>query len=164
MTPYILSLVAASIAAAVVELLAPRGQGGRLSAQVRMVAGLFLLVALLVPLKDGLSYLSDLTDGGNIEIPAYEAPDYEATLKASLLSLGSEELSVWVKDILESEFSLSAQNTEVIPVWAEDDELPATLAEVCIVLSGADRLADPHPIETFFSDTLGCPCRVSVAF
>lgn len=164
MKPYILSLVAAALAAAVVELLAPRGEGGRITAQVRMVAGLFLLVALLLPLRDGVAFLSELADGEGPSIPSYDAPDYEATLQAAVLSMGSAELTAWVTSTLAETFSVPPEQVEVVPVWAEGETVPPPLTEVCIVLSGKAALTDPHPIEAFFADVLGCPCRVSVSF
>ena len=63
MNTYILSLLAASLAAAVVELITPKGEGGRLVSHVRMVAGLFLLVALLAPLREGITLLLDAAQG-----------------------------------------------------------------------------------------------------
>ena len=164
MTPYVLSLVAASITAAVVEMLAPRGEGGRIVAQVRMVAGLFLIVALLVPLRDGLTFLSGLAEGEGIVVPSYDIPDYEVTLQASVLAMGSEEVSAWVVSVLEEKFSVSAEYVEVIPVWSDGESIPPPLAELYILLSGKAALTDPHPIEAFFEDALGCSCRVSVAF
>ncbi len=163
MAPYILSLVAASVAAALIELLAPRGEGGRMAAQVRMVAGLFLLVALLNPLRVGLKYLTGLGDSVEMGSPSVEPSDYEATLQASVLTLGSAELGAWVKEILASDFSVPPDRVEVIPVWEDSDTLPPPLSELCIVLSGSAMLTDPHPIEAYFSGVLGCPCRVSIA-
>ncbi len=162
MTPYILSLVAASLVAAVAELLSPKGEGGRISAQVRMVAGLFLLVSLLVPLRDGLTFLSGLADGDEINLPSYDAPDYEATLQASILAMGDAELTAWITSALSCEFSVSSDDAEVILMWEEGDAIPPPLSEVCIVLSKRAILTDPHPIEDYFADALGCPCRVSV--
>ena len=43
MSNYILTLLAASLAACMIELLAPKGDGGRTASYVRMIAGLFLL-------------------------------------------------------------------------------------------------------------------------
>ena len=149
MTPYVLSLVAASITAAVVEMLAPRGEGGRIAAQVRMVAGLFLIVSLLVPLRDGLTFLSDLAEGEGIVVPSYDVPDYEATLQASVLAMGSEEVSVWVVSVLEDKFSVSAEYVEVIPVWSDGESIPPPLAELYILLSGKAALTDPLPISYF---------------
>ena len=170
MASYILSLVAASMAAAIVELLAPRGEGGRIAAQVRMVAGLFLIVALLLPLRDGVAFLADLADGDglDVDIPSYDASAYEATLQVSLLSMGSEELAAWVRNTVAEELSISADLVEVIPVWGESgngsETIPPPLAEVYVVLSGSAVLADPHAIEALVSEALGCPCRVSVSF
>jgi len=61
--PYLLSLLTASLAAAIAELLAPKGEGGRITAHIRMVAGLFLLVALLNPLREGIRLLRDAALG-----------------------------------------------------------------------------------------------------
>ena len=163
MTPYIFSLVAAAMAAAVVELLAPKGEGGRIAAQVRMVAGLFLLVALLLPLRDGVAFLAGLSDGDGLAIPSYDVPGYESTLQASVLSMGSAELAAWITATLETEFSVSPELAEVLPVWGAIEATTPPLAEVYIVLSGKAALTDPHPIESFFADALGCPCRVSVS-
>ncbi len=165
MTPYILSLAAASLAAALVELLAPKGEGGRLAAGIRMVAGLFLLVALLSPLRAGLELLVGLSDGTvdlPVGVPSVEAEDYESTLQASILSLGEAELTAWVGETLRTAFGVSPEEAEVIPVWAESEALPPPLAEVYILLSGTAALEDPHPIEAYFADALGCSCRVSV--
>ena len=63
MKSYILTLLSASLAASVVELLAPNGEGGRLASHIRMIAGLFLLVALLTPLREGIRLLREAADG-----------------------------------------------------------------------------------------------------
>ncbi len=164
MTSYILSLTVASLAAVLVELLAPKGENGRLGAGVRMVAGLFLLVALLTPLRAGVDFLSDLAEGDGVDLPAYDAPDYESTLQASVLSLGHAELTAWVKQTLATEFSISAESAEVVVIFAEADTLTPPPAVVYIVLSGTAMLEDPHPIEAYFEERLSCPCHVSVAF
>ena len=154
------------MAASIVELLAPRGEGGRIAAQVRMVAGLFLIVALLLPLRDGVAFLADLADGDglDVDIPSYDIPTYEATLQASLLSMGSEEVAAWVRDTVAEELSISADLVEVVPVWEESESIPPPLAEVYVALSGSAMLADPRIIEALVSEALGCPCRVSVSF
>ncbi len=162
MTPYILSLLAASVAAAIVELLAPRGEGGRMTAQVRMVAGLFLLVALLHPLRAGIDFLMSLPEQ-SMEMPEQDAAAYESTLKASILSLGNAELTAWVRETLETSFGIAPEQAEIVPVWDEGEALSPPLVELCIVLSGRAILEDPHAIESYFADALGCPCRVSVA-
>ncbi len=160
---YILSLTAASIAAVVVELLAPRGEGGRLASSVRMTAGLFLLVALLSPLRAGLELLTGLAEG-SLELPAAETVDYGSTWQGALVAMGERELVAWAVDALYADFSVPPAHAEVIPVFAEDgDALPPPLSELCIVLHGASVLEDPHPIEEYFTAALGVPCRVTVA-
>ncbi len=159
---YILSLAAAALAAALVELLAPKGSGGRLASGVRMTAGIFLLVALITPLRAGLDLLTHLSDG-DLELPAVAVPDYESTFQDALLSLGESELTVHVTEILQSEFDIPPDLVSVVPVWRDSGEVPPPLHELCVVLSGKAMLENPHPIEAYFTDTLGVPCRVSVS-
>ncbi len=163
MTAYILSMLAAALLCAVVELLAPKGEGGRLASGVRMVAGLFLLVALLAPLRAGLDVLSDFV-GQDIDTPAEDAEGYESAWEASILALGHAELTAWVTETLTTEFGIAADCVEVVPVWGESDTVTPPLSEVCIVLSGRAMAEDPAPIEAYFAAALGCPCRVSVTW
>ncbi len=159
---YILSLLAASFAAVVVELLAPRGEGGRLAASVRMCAGLFLLVALLGPLRAGVALLGSLADALP-EFPTHEAPDRESERLAPVVALGEAALVEWVTETLSTEFSLPPDRVEVMCVWAESADGLPPLTELHIVLLGSAMLTDPHPIEAHFADALDIPCRVSVA-
>ncbi len=165
MTPYILSLVAASLAAALCELLAPRGEGGRIAASVRMTAGLFVLVALLSPLRAVVDFFANLSED-SLDIPEAEAPDYESVWQSSLLSLGTAELVAWAESALASELGIDPAHAEVLPVFADapsDAATPPPLLELCIVLDRAAILENPHPIEDYFASALGVPCRVSVA-
>ena len=166
MNAYILTLLSASLAAAVAELLAPKGEGGRLVSHVRMVAGLFLLVALLVPLREGITLLLDAAQGdmaSRVEelIPEAYQPDYEAVFGDSLAAMGEEEVEAWVMATLESRFGVPADLCLVEGVCAYEAEALA-ITEVRIALWGGSALTDPHPIEDYFTQQLGCPCSVTV--
>lgn len=163
---YIFSLLSASLAAAVVELIAPKGEGGRLAAHVRMVAGLFLLAALLTPLREGLDILQAAAEGdlaNRIESGIRNASpeDYEAAFQASLAGLGKTETESWVTETLQTRFSIPRSDCVVEAVCdAENGVL--TLCELRIGLKGGSRLQNPHPIEAYFAETLQCPCFVVV--
>ena len=93
MTAYVLTLLAASLAAAVVELIAPKGEGGRLANHVRMIAGLFLLVTLMNPLREGLAILKAAVEGDlprrmESKLEAATPEDHEAAFEASLAAMG----------------------------------------------------------------------------
>ncbi len=167
MAPYILTLLVASLAAAVVELLAPRGEGGRLAGHVRMIAGLFLLVALLDPLQKGIELLQSAADGELTEdilsaLPDDTPIDYESTFHAGLSAVGARETEAWVSSTLASSFSVPATDAIVAAV-CETVDGGLIITEVRIALSGSSLLTNPHPIETYFEEQLGCPCYVTVS-
>lgn len=175
MQHYIYTLVLTALAAAVIELLAPRGDGGRIAAHVRMVAGLFLLVALLNPLKEGLALLSAVAgDGLTAEdladrLPAYslpdeEAPDYAALLEDTLSSVGAEDAKEWVLTVLDETFGIPPTGCTVsatVTVQSGDNTL-LTVEEVRIALHGPYALENPHPIEDYIAERLMCTCYVTV--
>ncbi len=171
MTNYILSLLIASLAAAVVEMLVPRGDGGRMAAYVRMVAGLFLLVALISPLRAGLDLLASAADGSLSEdilaaLPAGPADpsEHESTLAATLTATTAAEVEAWTRTELSSRFSIPPADATVAATCTyspEDGRL--TLIDLRIALTPAHLLTDPHPIEAYFADALACPCYVTIA-
>ena len=166
MKNYILTLLAASLAAAVVELLSPKGEGDRLVSHIRMIGGLFLLVVLLDPLRTGISLLRDAAAGdlpSRVEslIPSAIETNYDAVFGDSLTNLGEAEVESWAMAILETHFGVSSEDCLVAVDCAyEADTLFAT--ELRIALWGRSALEDPHPIEVYFTEQLGCPCYVTV--
>ena len=168
MNGYILTLLAASLSAAVVELISPRGEGGRIASHVRMIAGLFLLVTLLSPLSEGIALLrsaakGDLTSQISHQLPDGSGGDYEAAFEATLSTVGREETEAWVTSALEAVFGVPPTGGSVQPV-CEAEGGTLTLAEIRISLHGVYAARDPHAIETYITEQLGCPCYVTVAF
>ena len=166
MTAYILPLLSAILAAAVVELLAPKGEGGRLAAQIRMIAGLFLLAALLQPIREGIALLRDaatgqLADRLEAVILDVTPEDYESALGDTLTSVGREEVEAWVGNLLETRFSVPPSGCTVFAACDCTDRT-LCITEVRISLHGQYVLQDPHPIEKAVTEALGCPCYVTV--
>lgn len=168
MSAYILTLLTASLAAAVVELLSPSGEGGRVAAHVRMIAGLFLLVTLLQPLGEGIRMLKSALSGdvaGRVEawLPRPPEGDYRAVLLDSLAALSGEQVEAWVKETLNEVFSIPPEGC-VAEVRCLSEGTEIRLQELRIGLREGYSTRDPHPIEDYFSEQLGCPCYVTVLF
>lgn len=166
MSGSILTLLAASLAACVIELLVPKGDGGRIAAYVRTVAGLFLLVALLDPLRAGLRLVEEAVHGdlvGSMEshLPSDVSADYEEVFSSSLVSVGKGETEDWVTETLDSVFGIPPSDCGVEAIL-EGDGGEMTLREIRIGLKGAHALDDPHPIEDYYTRCFGCPCYVTV--
>ena len=165
MNAYILTLLAASLAAAVAELLAPKGEGGRLSSHVRMIAGLFLLVALLEPLGEGIRLLRNTADGdlaARVEslLEGGAETDYGVVFGDSIAAMGEEEVSSWVTETLNTRFGIPSEGCTV-SVSCSYGEETLTVTDVRICLTGRYVLEDPHPIEAYVTEQLDCPCYVT---
>ena len=165
MKPYVLSLFGASVAAAVVELLAPRGEGGRLASHVRMIAGLYLVVALISPLRDGIALIQNavsgnITDEISDRIPFFDT-DYEGVFCENLSSLGQSETEAYVRSTLESEFGIPACDSRVEALCAMKDGV-LLITEVRISLAASYATYNPHPIERYIEEAFSCPCYVTV--
>lgn len=166
MKVYILTILSASLVAAVIELLAPKGEGGRMASHVRLIAGLFLLVALLNPLREGILYLKsaaegDLTDRMAAVLPDASDEDYQEVFLGVLTDTGAIETEAWVSSALETVFHIPPTAC-VVEAILETEGGTLTLREVRIALSGDYALEDPHPIEAYMNTQLQCPCYVTV--
>ncbi len=168
MTAYLYAFILTAVAAVLVEMLAPSGEGGRLRSHVRLMAGLCMLVMLITPLREGLTLIRSIADGTLEWSWAEDAPteesDYQNILEEGLSSLGQQEVAVWVKHTLEADFGIPPSNhtVTVTMVPAEGNALPA-VAQVTILLHGASIFENPHQIEDYITDRLGCPCYVAIA-
>ena len=166
MNSYILTLLSASLAAAVVTLLSPKGEGGKIASHIRMVAGLFLLVALLNPLRAGLDLLRDAVNGdltAHLEsmLPDGTPDGYGAVFGDTLTSISRAEVEAYAISALETDFGIPPENCTVSAVCTYEEEI-LTLSELRISLHGSHALNDPHPIEAYFTEQLSCPCYVTV--
>ena len=166
MSAYVLTILSASLAAAVVELLAPKGEGGRIAGHVRMIAGLFLIVALLRPLGEGLRFLASAAEGdltARLEeaLPEGESEDYEEVFGSTLSAVSRAEVEAFVISALDSVFGIPPEDCAVEAVCDTEDSA-VSLREVRISLCGGSALENPHPIESYITAQLQCPCYVTV--
>lgn len=165
MNRYILTLLSASLAAAVVELLSPKGEGGRIVSHIRMIAGLFLLVVLLNPLKEGVELLRRATDGSLTDrlesmLPANPSADYEAIFGDTITAVSRDEVEAFVVSVLGSDFGIPPSGCTVSASCVYEDAA-LTVTEIRIALHGVYMMKDPHPIEACFAERLNCDCFVT---
>lgn len=168
MNTYIFTLLVASVAAATVQLLTPKGEGGKMAESIRMIAGLFLLVALLHPLQAGMELLrsavrGDLVEQLTVSVPEDIQGDYEAVWGDTLTFVGREEVKAWVVSVLESEFGIPPSGCRVSVTCGIEGET-LTVTEVRIALGESYIAHNPHPIESYVTQKLNCPCFVTVGF
>ena len=164
------------LGAGVLEYMLPADKtGGKMSAAFQAVAGLCILLAMLKPITQGLSLLRDMNAGGTdalrerleqVELlPQEDASGGEKKLADRLAEEGASQVEEWVYAALDKTFGIPARHAAVtahVSVDLSGGE-QARLEQVYICLSGSAVLRNPHDIENWFSDALGCPVTLSVA-
>ena len=159
-------LIAAAVAATLVELIAPQGEGGRLGGHVRLVAGLCVLIALIQPLREGVTLLRAMAEGDlsevlpDVKLPAEE--EYDSVWSDTLAAMGEQEVTSWVEGMLEQEFGIHPDNRRVQVLCEATEDGALHVKEVYIALWGAAIWKDPHAMEAYISERLSAPCTVSV--
>ncbi len=166
-------LILLSLGVGVLEFLLPGDRNGKSTAAFRAVAGLCVLLAVLVPIGRGLSLLRDMASGGadslreRLEQSGILPPDGETVgaddFAGQLAAVGEAEAERWVYAALRDTFGIPACDAAVQAHVTVTPDGSAQLAEVRISLSGSSALRNPHDIEKWFSDALGCPVTLSVA-
>ncbi len=169
----LMTLILAALAAAVVELLVPHLDGGRMAAYVRMIGGLFLLVVLIAPVTEAVTLWREAAEGELNErlpeafLPAGEPTDYTAVWRETLAATGEAAVTKWVQETLAADFAISAEEATVSVVCTVSDATGdaagvPVVQEVRIALSGGAILQDPRRMEAVIGEALGCLCFVTV--
>lgn len=167
-------LLLTSAGAAIAVRLIPRRAAT--AKTVRMAAALCLLVCLLSPLAESAALLketllsdpgaladrlSSLQDPGDVPLLPQGGVDADSLFENELTSLAASNVETWVQSRLRDTFGISPDHASVTVSCSSDGQSLRTEG-VWIVLRGRAVISDPHVIEAWFSERLGCPCAVSV--
>lgn len=127
---------------------------------LRLLCGGAIVLSILSPL---VSFVSDETFSDNLlslfEIDEVEGQNYAEIYNNSLVSAGAEFASNKLKSEIKQELSID-NNAFDISVIAKSsgDEIYIERVEVIIHPSGLSL--NPHAIEKYVSDRLGCECVI----
>ena len=154
MKDYLLSLLAASLCAALVGILAPSSSQKHL----RFLAALFLICVLIAPLPRVISSASStdsLTDliGGS----GSDTSEYEKKMEEALEQASGAYFAEMLTQLIEERFSIAEGSVRCAIKWTEGGTQFAP-ERVTVILSGSAIWKKPAEIEAFVSSLLGCAC------
>lgn len=167
-----------SLGVGILEFILPGERDGKTARTVRTVAGLCVLLSLLAPITEGISLLRTLavegTDGlrerleASTLTPTVEPSEEPQALADRLAEAGAAEVEAWVLTALQDSFGIppdcAAVTAQVaVTLGSDGSEDGVTLERVYISLSGRFALSNPHDIEAWFSERLGCTVALSVS-
>ena len=159
MKSYFLSLIAASMIAALVGILSPSGEKGGIAKHVKLLTSLFLVCVLISPLKQTLSGLRDWINGVP-ELPSVEVPEkdpYKQQMEEALQGASTAYFTQMLTQMLEQQFSITTGEVRCNVQWHSENGT-LTPVRVTVILSGKAIWRDPEQIEQFVQELLGCTC------
>lgn len=140
----------------IISLLPDRSSGPYL----RLICGAAVILSVLAPLVAAIS------DGGStdglkalFEEVEYNEGKYEEIYNDTILSAGAEECSKSLENTIGKDLSIDTDGFDVsVIAGSESDEIYISRVEVIIYPSGL--AIDPHMIEKYVSERLGCECII----
>ncbi|MBQ9131775.1 MAG: hypothetical protein IJX62_04820 [Clostridia bacterium] len=164
MTSYLFSLLAASLAAALIGILSPGGEGSGIGRHLKLLTALFLVAVLISPLQTAVEQIIAFANG-DLTLPGLEqtdTPDYREEMDQALTGASKTYITQLLTQTLEQEFSILPGEVRCHILWNDGGQDTLTPNRVTVLLSGKAIWKDPAPIRQFVSDLLGCECRVAI--
>ena len=164
MQSYLISLITAALIAALVGILAPEGERGGLGKHLKLIASLFLICILIVPLKGFTNTLQELIDGNwAISLPNGELSkdELQSDAEKALDEASEQYFADALGNALCTQFALSASDVRCTVNWERIDG-ESRPVRVTVFLSGRAIWQDTHAIEAYVNGLLGCACITAI--
>ena len=160
---YLLTVIGASLLAALISILAPKGKGDGLSKHMRLLTSLFLICVMISPIK-GLAETLTGWIGGEITFPWEENEDeenYREQMEGALQSASKEYFTNQLTETVKAYFSMEDGSVRCQIKWESSQE-NLRPARVTVILSGASIWKNPEEIEAFVHELLHCECITAI--
>lgn len=160
---YLLTVIGASLLAALIGILAPKGEGEGLSKHLRLLTSLFLICVMISPIK-GLTETVTGWINGDVTFPWEETEDedhYREQMDEALESASKEYFTRQLTEAIKSQFSMEDGSVRCQIRWESNQE-ELRPARVAVILSGASIWKNPEHIEAFVEELLHCECVTAI--
>ena len=158
MKTYLLSLLGASLAVALIGILAPAGA----SKHMKLISSLILICVLIAPLPKAIgsvwSMVEDFTEQGG---QSGSSSDYNGQMQEAVNSASKTYFAQTLTQLLEQQFSIPPGEVRCSIRWAEGTE-QLQPQKITLILSGSAIWKNPNDMEKFVSELLGCECVTAI--
>lgn len=160
---YLLSVIGASLLAALIGILSPKGEGDGIAKHMRLLTSLFLICVLISPIKTVTEALSGWISG-EVSFP-WEGEelesDYREQMNEAIESASKEYFINTLTETLRTQFSMEAGSVRCQVKWENAGE-ELRPVRVTVILSGGAIWKNPELIEAFVEELLGCECITAI--
>ena len=159
MKTYLITLITASMAVALIGILSPRGEKDGIAKHMRLLTALFTICVLIAPLRDAVAAMGGILDG-TAELPWEEPQEnerYEQQMNEALQNASTSYFTQMLTQMLQTRFLINDGEIRCTVKWKHENEMLSPV-RVTVILSGRAIWKDPEEIEVFVSELLGCEC------
>lgn len=162
MREILIRILTVSLLCGLLELMTPAGEREGLRRAVRLLSALFLLTVLSDPLI-ALGEAVQRFDPGGAARQLEEAAqaEYGDMMEEKLTAATVAQLEETLYEMLDTELGVARKDCHITVETARDGEA-MRVGCVWIALWGEGILTDPRRIESRITETVGCPCSVSL--
>lgn len=153
---YIISVMCISVISSVVSMLAPDGEGGGLSKNIRLVIGLCVVLVCINPIKNIIIGINDLNIGSIVEPPYQSEEEYKDFLNSAYTAAEIENLKDGIHKMLEDRFSVAREDCSVSVRLREGEDARRELECIYITLYGPAIFKNTTEIESYLRGIFGC--------
>lgn len=163
MKTYLLSLLAAALALAVIGILFPSGDGGGISKHLKFAAALVWLCILISPILSSVRNLQAWWNGlFTLSFSKEDAKgEYDDRFDELLENASTDYFCDMLIKTLETEFGITPGNIDCRVVW---DTVDGNLSpkKITLLLSGKAIWKSPYELEEFVTNLVGCECVTAI--
>ncbi|MBE6538217.1 MAG: hypothetical protein E7671_01970 [Ruminococcaceae bacterium] len=160
MRDYILSVISVAFCGALVNAIAPWGEGKKLKKALSLIVSLLLIVSVAKPI---ISFVNsaDGYDIGALASGIYSSKEnYDKYWQKTLVEVTDESARTYVYELMLSEFGLSDDDFSLECKISQGGDV-ISLDSIKITLRSTGIFVNPRRIESFIGEKFGCECEVT---
>ena len=152
---YVMSVICITAIGTLVSMLAPEGESGGISRNIKLVYGICVVFVCIYPIKNIITTVKELDIGSIIETPETNEDKYKDILDSSYSAAEIENLKNGIKQILHDRFDIDYSECKV-EVSISENNGKRELKRVLVTLYGSAIWKDTGEIERVLSNILSC--------
>ncbi len=153
---YVMSVICITAIGTLVSMLAPEGDGGGISRNIKLVYGICVVFVCIYPIKNIITTVKELDMGSIVEIPEQNEDKYKDILDSSYTAAETENLKNGIKQILHDRFDIDSSECKVETSFSQITDGKRELRRVLITLYGSAIWKDTGEIESVLGRILSC--------
>ena len=137
-------------------MLAPEGDGGGISRNIKLVYGICVVFVCMYPIKNIITTVKELDIGSVVETPSQSDEEYKDILDSSYSSAEIANLKNGIKQILYDRFDIDGSECKIDVSFTQTSNGDKKIQRVLVTLYGSAIWKDTGEIERTLESILSC--------